>query len=198
MKFLMLFCVFVSAVYYIIFPGQKSVDVPQNFLIKDDPAQIDTVQKPFNFKGYEITPLADFAMKGRILSYKKYSSDKEADLSPIDLALGWGPMSKNEVLSKISISQRNRWYYWRTDNFPIPRREIETNSANMHIIPADTSIEGKLKGVKRGQIVHIEGHLVECNQNGWKWKSSLSREDTGGGACEVIYVTNLKVSSVAN
>ncbi len=198
MKILMIFFLIVSGVYYFILPGQKSVDVPKNFLIKDTPAQRDTVQKPFKFKGYQITPLADFVMKGRILSYKTYSSDREADLSPIDLALGWGPMSKNEVLSKIDISQRSRWYYWRTDNFPIPRRDIETNSANMHIIPADKSIAGQLKDVKRGQIVHIKGHLVECNQNGWKWKSSLSREDTGGGACEVIYVTNLKVTNPSN
>jgi len=195
MKFLVLLITGSLAAYYLISSGSNAVDVPQSFQIKDTPAQEQTRQKPFEFKGYQITPLADFNMKGRILSYKKYSSDKEADLSPIDLALGWGPMSKNDVLSKINISQRNRWYYWRTDNFPIPRRDIETNSANMHIIPSNTSIEGKLKGVKQGQIVHITGHLVECNQDGWQWKSSLSREDTGGGACEVIYVTNLQVTN---
>lgn len=198
MKYVMIFGALFSALYFWRFSGQNSVDVPADFLIQDLPDQKETEQKPFTFKGYQITPLADFNLKGRILSYKNYSSDKEAELSPIDLALGWGPMSKNEVLSKINISQRNRWYYWRTDNFPIPRREIETNSANMHIIPADKSIAGKLKDVKRGQIVHIKGHLVECDQNGWKWKSSLSREDTGGGACEVIYVTNLEVTGASN
>jgi hypothetical protein len=24
--------------------------------------------------------------------------------------------------------------------------------------------------------------------DGWRWRSSLTREDTGGGACEVVYV----------
>ena len=193
MKFLMLIVLGSSVAYFVMQPGQKSLDVPKNFSIKDAPAQGKPSRNTFKFKDYDITPLADFVMKGRVLSYKKYSNDREADLSPIDLALGWGPMSKTEVVSKISISQRNRWYYWRTDNFPIPRRDIETNSANMHIIPSNDSLAKQLQDVKRGQIVHIKGHLVECSQNGWKWRSSLSREDTGGGACEVIFVTELKL-----
>ena len=150
--------------------------------------------KPFKFKGYEIRPRADFTLKARILSYKYYSSDKEAELSPVDLALGWGPMSQSKVLEKIDISQRNRWYFWSTENFPITRNEIELNSANMHIIPGNEDISKMLENVKRGQIIELKGHLVECIQDGWRWKSSLTRNDTGGGACEVIFVEALQIS----
>ena len=56
---------------------------------------------------------------------------------PEDLALGWGRMSDSDVLAKIDITQSGRFYYWHVDDFPIPRREIETSSANMHMIPSD-------------------------------------------------------------
>jgi hypothetical protein len=79
--------------------------------------------------------------------------------------------------------------------FPIPRREIETQSANMHMIPADSRIEKTLKSIRPGQKIRLSGDLVEANaSDGWHWKSSLTREDTGNGACEVIYVKSISVS----
>lgn len=130
-----------------------------------------------------------------MLSSKSYSVGREADLSPVDLALGWGPMSDETILNKVDISQSHRFYYWHVDEFPIPRREIETHSANMHMIPADDRIEKMLKSVRPGEVVKLSGYLVQVNaSDGWHWKSSLTREDTGNGACEVVYVKELVVS----
>ena len=87
------------------------------------------------------------------------------------------------VLRKLNISQSNRFYYWRADEFPIPRKEIELQSANMHMILADS------------QVVKITGYLIEARAaDGWRWKSSLTREDTGAGACELLFVKSLIVS----
>lgn len=149
----------------------------------------------FIVKGYNITPLESFAIEARVLSSEHYSLGREADLSPVDLALGWGKMSDEAVLKDIKISQSNRFYYWHVDAFPIPRREIETQSANMHMIPADDTIASKLKSVKPGQVVMLTGFLVRADAaDGWHWKSSLTREDTGNGACEVVYVKAITVS----
>ena len=123
----------------------------------------------------------------------KYTSDKDSELSPIDLAVGWGPMSREKVLERINISQRERWYFWQTDNFPIPSKEIEQYSANIHMIPASPTVEEALMKVQKGSIVQFEGKLVECSQSNWKWRSSLTRSDTGDGACEVIYVTSFAI-----
>lgn len=40
--------------------------------------------------GFELTPLASFNIRARVLSTENYYFGREADLSPIDLALGWG------------------------------------------------------------------------------------------------------------
>lgn len=152
-------------------------------------------QNSFNVNGYRITPLESFEIEARVLSTEHYLFGREADLSPVDLALGWGKMSDEAILKDIKISQSNRFYYWRVDEFPIPRREIETQSANMHMIPADDAIASTLKSVKTGQVVKIRGFLVRADaSDGWHWQSSLTREDTGNGACEVVYVKSLTVS----
>jgi hypothetical protein len=158
------------------------------------PVQNAINQSNFNAKGYTITPLESFEIEARVLSTKDYTFGREADLSPVDLALGWGKMSDEAILKDIKISQSNRFYYWHVDEFPIPRREIELQSANMHMIPADDAIEDTLKSIRSGQIVKISGYLVQINAgDGWHWKSSLTREDTGNGACEVVYVKALLV-----
>jgi hypothetical protein len=141
---------------------------------------------------YMITPLADIEITARVLSRENYWMDREADLSPVDLALGWGRMSDPVVLDQISISQSSRWYYWKTPKFPIPRKEIETHSANMHMIPANDYVHENLDQVRQGQHVRITGHLVRVDaKDGWFWKSSLTRNDTGNHACELVYVTEL-------
>ena len=158
-----------------------------------DPIQAS--QAEFNFKGYTITPLQSFQIEARVLSTKNYNLDREADLSPVDFALGWGSMSDEAILSKVDISQSNRFYYWHVNEFPIPRRDIETQSANMHMIPADEQIEKSLKAVRPGQVVKFSGYLIEAKANdGWHWKSSLTREDTGNGACELVFVKALTVN----
>ena len=78
------------------------------------------------------------------------------------------------------------------DRLPIERHEIEIHSANTHIIPANDLVKRQLSNVRSGQLVKLKGQLIEAKRaDGWHWSSSLSREDTGGGACELMYVTEL-------
>lgn len=137
---------------------------------------------------------AHFDITARVLSRKDYSWGDGADLVPMDLALGWGRMSDSSVLANIDISQSGRFYYWRVKAFPIPQREIETSSANMHMIPADAGVKRQLENVRAGQVIRIDGFLVDASRpGGWYWKTSMTRNDTGAGACELIYVESLSV-----
>lgn len=158
------------------------------------PAQTAADAASFSFKNYRITPLQSFEIEARVLSAERYRFGREAELSPVDLALGWGQMSDEAILKDINISQSNRFYFWHVDAFPISRQAIETQSANMHMIPANDAIESTLKAVRTGQVVKISGFLVRADaSDGWHWQSSLTREDTGNGACEVVYVKALSV-----
>jgi len=174
---------------------EKEIKYPAGILINEAPYQKNIVNgQPWEKDDFKITPLADFHLKARVLSLEWYHMDKESDLAPVDLALGWSEMSDQANLDRIDISQGNRWYHWSTKRFPIPRQAIESESANMHIIPANEQIEDTLDNVVKGNIIELTGYLVFIEgENGWKWKSSLTRNDTGGGACEVIWVNDFKI-----
>ena len=143
---------------------------------------------------YSVRPLATFSLSARVLSRADYSWDTGAALAPVDLALGWERMSNSAVLDKISISQSGRFYFWRVREFPIPEREIIESSANMHLIPADANVEREIKRTRDGDIVEFDGYLVKVDgPNGYRWVSSLTRSDSGTGACELVWVEHFAI-----
>lgn len=168
-------------------PGVMALEAPQQKEIHSPVSH--------RINKYDITELAEFEIKAKVLSKKNYQFDRGADISPTDLALGWGNMSDERVLEKIKISQSGRFYHWRVDSFPIPRNEIETHSANMHLIPANDSVKRIIGKIRQGDIIRISGSLVNVmSSNGdWHWNSSLTRNDTGNGACELIWVKSLYI-----
>ena len=162
-------------------PGAIATHIPQQELLNGTPA--------FEHDGYRITPLATYDIEARLLAREHYQLGREADLSPLDFGVGWNRMSDTAVLKQIEISQSNRFMYWRVQEFPIPQREIEVSASNMHLIPGDKNIARQLDAMRVGQLVHLRGYLVRADaSDGWHWVSSLSREDTGAGACELMWV----------
>lgn len=182
-----------------IFSPEKKVTLGNGIKVSQAPIQSAIKDPtPFNINDYKITPLAKFDIEAKVLAKKKYSFDPGAAVSPIDLALGWQSMSDEEVLKDIEITQSNRWYFWQTKNMSISKKEVIAQSANMHIIPANDYIEDLLKNVKKGQIVFISGSLVrvDAKEKNWHWESSLTRNDTGGGSCELIYADYVDIQSL--
>lgn len=145
---------------------------------------------PVAFGDFQLTPLADFELEARVLSREDYSFGTESNLSPTDLALGWGRMSDSAVIDQLEIGQSARFYHYRwRDQPPIPPGEIVRSSANMHLIPADDAVARDLDRVRVGQVVSLRGRLIEARRaDGWHWRSSLTREDSGAGACELVLV----------
>ncbi|WP_417445654.1 hypothetical protein [Kangiella sp.] len=162
----------------------------------DEPQQ-EALDPPVSFKldQFTVTKVANFRIKAKVLSKEGYHFGREANLSPVDLALGWGKMSDESIIEQIQISQSGRFYRWRVDSFPIPRREIETQSANMHLIPANENVANAIDDVRKGDIIELSGNLVNAvsDENGWRWTTSLTRNDTGNGACELIWVESFRV-----
>ncbi len=163
------------------------------------PAARDPVQtsgglpRPFQHGDYTITPLARYHVSAVVLSRERYRNDRAAEIGPVDLALGWGPMSVASVINELKISQSGRWYEFSySGEPPLDQRQIEIHSANTHCLPADGAVRDRLLAVKRHDLVTMDGYLVEVTDtDGYRWRSSLTREDTGGGACEVMWITSV-------
>ena len=144
---------------------------------------------------FKLTPLAEFRTEARVLSRKSYGSDAESELSPLDFALGWGRMSDNAVLAQLQISQSVRFFSYRWENQPpIPPQEIVVSATNVHLIPEDAGVMHALNKVRAGQVIRLEGVLVAAERgDGWRWRSSLTREDDGAGACELLLVRKVAI-----
>lgn len=164
-------------------------------LAPDDPVQLAPQSTdPIDAgHGFTLTPRARFSATVRVLASERYYIDALAPVAPVDLAVGWGPMSDSTVLAALEISQSNRFYYWHTREFPIPRREIEAHSANWHIIPASPEIARAARRARPGEVLRIAGTLVDVDgPDGGSARTSLTRDDTGAGACEIILVDTLE------
>lgn len=167
-----------------------SVRIP---IDRNQPLQNNLAPAPsVRFNEYQLTLLAEFSIDARVLGRENYRFGREAELSPWDFALGWGEMARPEIAEQFDIRQSGRWYYWRAQQLPIPQRQVETSSANMHLIPANAQVREQLERLDEEDQLRLRGFLVEARgDDGWRWRSSLSREDTGNGACEVILVTEV-------
>jgi hypothetical protein len=138
-----------------------------------------------------VSPLAGISLQARVLGREDYRLGRTADYSPTDLALGWGPMAEPGLAERLNISQGGRWYRyrWGGEGPPIAPEAIARNSANMHMVPVDAGIARRLAQVRPGDVVRVHGWLVAIDgSDGWHWRSSLSRDDTGDGACELVLV----------
>ncbi len=167
---------------------------PPGVLAAEEPAQelLPLPASSISYHEYEIAPLASFHLTARVLGAKRYRLGREAGIAPVDLALGWGPMSDSAILRDISITQLGRYYMWSSHDLPIERDEIVSHSANMHVIPATLEVLDALLRVRSGDIVTITGELVQVRApDGWLWTSSLSRTDSGDGACELVWAREL-------
>ena len=143
---------------------------------------------------WTLKPRAHYDITARILSTESYRFDALAALVPEDLALGWGPMSENRVLQTLDISQSGRFYWWRPHpDSPVSRDIITTHSANTHVIPADSTVKRQLERLRVGEVVRLTGTLVDGTRDDGAWvHTSLSRSDTGAGACEVLLVESVE------
>jgi hypothetical protein len=177
----------------------RPITYPAGVLITSEPQQVAAVGEtaPIEYRGFHLKLLAHFALDVRVLHQKIYRYDRQAALAPVDLALGWGPMSDQRVLNELNITQSMRfyWYEYKLPP-PIPPEQIVSHSTNLHVIPSTTEIASRCKSLRAGSLVHLSGELAEASGPGIAdWRSSLSRTDTGNGACELLWVRELSVLS---
>lgn len=173
--------------------AHRALEQPPGELAPNDPKQR-AIDRPYEFdaRGFGLTARARFSLTGRVLGRERYRLDPMAELVPYDLALGWGLMSDTSVLDRVDVSQGNRFYYWHTADDSLPLAELARHSANMHLIAADGEVADAIAGARVGQIVSIEGVLVDISRpDGGGMRTSLTRDDTGAGACEIVWVERI-------
>lgn len=143
---------------------------------------------------------AKYTIDGQLVSKKRYLHGFMNELAPYDFALTWGDMPKH--LNQIKFSQSSRFcLYKMKKNAKVDPKYVQNHMSNNHLIPASNNIKKAMRKARKGDLIRIEGHLVhvETSKAGRmisSWNSSVTREDTGDGACEIIYVTRLRIGDM--
>jgi hypothetical protein len=76
----------------------------------------------------------------------------------------------------------------------LPKESIIAHSANTHLIPQNALIAKQLSRLRPGQVVTLSGDLVDGKRDDGRWiKTSMVRNDTGAGACEVMLVNGVEL-----
>ncbi len=189
---------FVAALVVAWFAYQRlnpPITYPPGVLIAADPIQTDASpdEVPSEYGKFHLKALARFSIDARVLHRRTYRFDKGADLVPVDLAVGWGPMSDQAVLDRLEISQASRFFFYEYKGVPpIAREEIISHATNLHLIPSTPALAKRCRGLRAGELIHLRGLLVEATgPEIGTWRSSLSRTDSGNGACELVWVEEL-------
>jgi hypothetical protein len=174
--------------------SHRDISRPPGVLAAADPEQHELTDAPVIAHGdFTLRPRADFSATVRILHREDYSLGELASLVPTDFAVGWGPMSDSGVLEHIEISQGNRFYFWRTASWPLTREAIETHSANWHVIAASKAVRSELDRLRIGSVVELRGELVDVEGHDGRMSTSLTRTDTGAGACEILLADSARI-----
>lgn len=167
-----------------------------------DPIQIDLKSEyipEIRKSGYLvlINPKATYSIDGVLVSKRRYRGGIMNWLSPWDYAIAWGDVTKQ--LDYIKFSQIIRFAHFRYDpSAPVNVSYVLSHSSNNHLIPANANIRKALGRAKKRSNIRIEGYLVNLTvikdaKIFSTWNSSTTRIDEGNGACELIYVTRLRL-----
>lgn len=147
-----------------------------------------------------LKPVATYIASVKIGGTKKYSSPWSSDVAKYDLLMLWGRLAAENLKGKIKFKQDMRWTQFMVKNgsgFEVGY--VSSHSSNTHAIPANKNILKTISRLSKGTIVEMKGYLValEGTYKGGKiwWNSSLKRDDTGAGACEVFYIESIRIGS---
>jgi len=156
---------------------------------------------------YTLVPRATYAISGLVVSQHRgdalFNLDHKTDPGNIrDVCVVWGESITNGSYRKVKFwsGEFTCSFSWSGDLTPAFKPETASNN---HLLPADPSIAEQIGAIHVGDQLRMTGLLVDytVTQGGreiFTRRTSLTRGDTGNGACEILYVTGLSVVARGN
>lgn len=210
----LMFYVLILSSTLAIYSWQKKKTLPSkefiNSQLDQDPIQTPTTEKPFRFEykgtNYLVEPVADYQLWGLVVSHNDihamwdiYHDDTSVDIK--DLCVVWGANVKSEIYKQMEFWSEP-WTCWHnTDSREIFNRFRQDQISNNHLLSSKESARDTIWEASIGDQIYIEGKLVNYTSPktpGFMRKSSTIRTDKGDGACEVLFVENMKILNKAN
>jgi hypothetical protein len=161
---------------------------------------------------YDVQPLFDYELTGLVVS--KHLSEEDIGmrdhaahgdfLNSMDLCVVWGENISSGVYRKMTF-HNDDWSCQPAFKRNTVREDWVkyqgTALSNNHVLSGNFNADEVLAAIRPGDQIRIKGKLVKyrrADKDGPYRSSSVVREDTGNGACEIIYVTSARILKPAN
>ncbi len=159
------------------------------------PVQTDIAPFEVNLgNGFHGTVTHRYTLAGQVLLRRPYEWDATAQISPVDLAIGWGDMAAPDVLERFMFAGGKRLVHIRATEAATDLNAVMAHWSNTHIIPTTDSVRDAALALQPGQKVRLHGYLIKVSgPGGLTWDGSTSRDDRGYSACEIMLVERVEV-----
>jgi hypothetical protein len=175
--------------------------------LASEPLQRPTTKKAFTVEysrvQYGVEPQYEYELHGLIVSYRQHDGESTMHrrsndhLNVADLCVVWGDTAASPHLAKIDF-----WNGIFTCNFRTSDSEAWASIrldqiSNNHLVSGDDFIRERVAGVRIGDQIRIRGWLASYGSGKAKRGTSTTRDDSGDGACETIFVNDLEIIGAA-
>jgi hypothetical protein len=198
------------------YPYNQELVVSDKDLIEKFDEKVETQEITVGGYDIKVEPVRHYAVTGRLVYVDRYNnffgtyyrSAKKKwvylydAVVPLDLSIAHGKTAEPSNLAKMEFTHEyrflsSRWY----DNVYFKQEEINNN----HIIPGTNNVAKGLEILKQGDLIRIEGYLVNWSGTGeFDYfdintainPGEISKDKLGGnitGLCRQIVVTKLIV-----
>jgi hypothetical protein len=172
--------------------------------LADEPRQRPVDERPMTvaYAGveYRVEPLYDYELYGLVVSYRQHDGEDSMHrwsndhLNMADVCVVWSDTAFSPTLAELDF-----WNGIFTCNVQtrdsVAWSNFKMNQlSNNHLISADPFIRDRVAEVRIGDQVRIKGSLARYGAAGGSLRgTSTTRDDTGDGACETIFVEGFAV-----
>lgn len=204
---------FVSASIWIVSSYQR-IKLPNDKDLLDqifrDPYQRMVSESSFDFNYrksvYTVKPVADYQLWGLVISHNNinafsdiYHTKDSVDIK--DICVLWGE-NLNQVVFNNFQFWSEPWTCWaQTKSDEAMSRFNMDQLSNNHLLSDNPKIRKKILEAKIGDQIYLSGKLINYYPKGMpdiSRNSSTVRDDTGNGACEVIFVDDFQILRLGN
>lgn len=176
------------------------------------PLQTETDREPFAIEAnglhYSINPKFDYDLYGVIVSYSDadgftniWHHKRWQDFINVrDLCVIWGNNVDSGVYKQMQFSS-DSWTCWASWPDQATGARFTMNAlSNNHIVTDSDALKAKLMQAESGDHIHLKGVLAEYVNHaaGYTRGTSTTRNDSGQGACETIFIDDFEIVKKAN
>lgn len=189
--------------------------------LRQEPRQRPTDRAPFTVElegiRYRVEPQFSYAIEGLVVSehvteswWRPASFHARANdrLNVKDLCVIWGENAANGSYRQARFHSGEFTCFVRFPSGPAGQAFVPRALSNNHLLAVDPALRRQLRNLRRGDQIALRGYLASYGHDqakdrdqatgtgsgqGYRRGTSISRDDTGNGACETIYVTEARV-----